>query len=103
MPHACLAASCVGVRTDLLLSDRLGLLHVADAVTVSLFGSVFASEAPKGLIHYLWWIFFGRVLLLMCCWWEFRPRFRVEPGPAACVYVSCEFLSTGKSWIGRLL
>ena len=39
MPHACLAASRVAVRTH-LLRQQLGMLHVADAVIGSFFRQI---------------------------------------------------------------
>ena len=37
---------------QLLQQQQLGLLHVADAVMVSFFPSIFSSKLPKGLRHY---------------------------------------------------
>ena len=50
VPHARLTASCVAVRTHVLHHQLLiELLHVADAVIVSFFLSIFRVSSPEEL------------------------------------------------------
>ena len=48
MPHACLTASCVAVRTHVLLHQQLGLPTVADAVILSLFRQFSVKSLKRG-------------------------------------------------------